>query len=77
MLRARKFVWGAVVASCLVAAPLVMESRAQNEPARPMTTERENTDWGWLGLLGLAGLAGLMRKPSNYRVESGSALGAR
>ena len=31
-------------------------------PGVNRTIEREDRDWGWVGLLGLAGLAGLMRR---------------
>jgi MYXO-CTERM domain-containing protein len=30
-----------------------------------VTTEDDNSDWGWLGLLGLLGLAGLAGKKNN------------
>ena len=32
----------------------------QDSPRAATTNDREDMDWGWLGLIGLAGLAGLM-----------------
>ena len=74
---ARRFMWGAALASFLVAAPFAAISRAQTEVTTrtaPADVDRR-PDMGWLGLLGLAGLAGLMKKPG-HRVESGTVLGA-
>ena len=76
-----QFVSGAVLASCLVVAPLATVSRAQTvDPAMrnaPVEVDHRanRPDWGWLGLLGLAGLAGLIKRPGDT-VRTGSALGA-
>ena len=83
MTSARRFMWGLMLGSCLLATPMIADSQAQTmDPNRPAATDTDmdtnrdrDFDWGWLGLLGLVGLAGL-RRPG-YRVETGAALGAR
>ena len=70
-----RFVSGAVLASCLVVAPLATVSRAQTvDPAMrnapvEVNHRADRPDYGRLGLLGLAGLAGLVKKP-NYRMKT-------
>jgi len=49
----------------------VTEPRVETTP-RTIVEERQDFDWGWLGLIGLFGLAGLAGKkhgeePSRYR----------
>ena len=57
-----------VLAVCLMGAPLVVPTDAQQQgmpqtETRPVETRGENEfPWGLLGLLGLIGLAGLKRR---------------
>ncbi|HEY9821071.1 MAG TPA: WGxxGxxG family protein [Candidatus Sericytochromatia bacterium] len=72
-----KFVGAGVIAASLTVVPLTLPAHAQNNTSGTSTqqngtadatgpistnTERDNNNWGWLGLLGLAGLAGLAKK---------------
>lgn len=74
---ASKFLGAGVIAAALAIVPLNIPAQAQSSPgttstqqdgtvnqASPITTntERDNNNWGWLGLLGLTGLAGLAKK---------------
>jgi MYXO-CTERM domain-containing protein len=55
----------AVVASALIACPLVAANAqtVNDDRDRPGYNDRDrNFDVGWLGLIGLFGLAGLMRR---------------
>jgi len=57
-----------------VQAQVNTDPRVDNVP-RTTTYERNDFDWGWLGLLGLIGLAGLAGKkrsdePTRYRDPS-------
>ncbi|MBD2292246.1 WGxxGxxG-CTERM domain-containing protein [Anabaena sphaerica FACHB-251] len=50
----------------------VNQPRTENAPDRTVYNDRNDTDWGWLGLIGLLGLAGLAGKkreeePTRYR----------
>jgi MYXO-CTERM domain-containing protein len=50
----------------------VTQPRTDVAPNRTVDDDRNDTDWGWLGLIGLLGLAGLAGKrreeePTRYR----------
>ena len=46
------------------------EDRTDRTPTpRVITTQEDDTDWGWLGLLGLLGLAGLLPKKRSIEVK--------
>jgi hypothetical protein len=78
-----KFVGAGVIAASLAVVPLTLPAQAQNTAPNTTTqpnsnvdagpirdnTERDNNDWGWLGLLGLIGLAGLARKDRKESVH--------
>ena len=65
----RRFIAPTILASCIVAGPMVGLVSAQVDrgtpPAATTNYDARDTgrdrDWGWIGLLGLAGLAGLTR----------------
>lgn len=64
-----KLIRSGLLALFLTALPLSLATSAQTgtgagQADRTYSGERDrdNKDWGWLGLLGLAGLAGLLRK---------------
>lgn len=83
-----KLVGAGVLAASLAVVPLSIPAQAQDNapgtstqqddaanPDGPIAdgTERDNNDWGWLGLLGLTGLAGLAgkkRQESVHHVDS-------
>jgi len=44
-------------------------SNADTSGTISANTERDNNNWGWLGLLGLTGLAGLARKKHTETVH--------
>lgn len=41
------------------------QAQTETDSTEVVTTEDDNSDWGWLGLLGLLGLAGLAGKKNN------------
>jgi MYXO-CTERM domain-containing protein len=41
------------------------QAQTETDSTEIVTTEDDNSDWGWLGLLGLLGLAGLAGKNKN------------
>mgnify|MGYP003547174575 FL=1 len=53
-----------LLATSLAVIPFSALGQAQTETdsTEVVTTEDDNSDWGWLGLLGLLGLAGLAGK---------------
>lgn len=74
---ASKFLGASAIAAALVIVPLNIPVQAQSSTGTTSTqqdrtlnqtgpittnTERDNNNWGWLGLLGLTGLAGLAKK---------------
>lgn len=83
-----KLVGAGVIAASLAVVPLSIPAQAQDNAPGTSTqpnaevdatgpigvaTERDNNDWGWLGLLGLTGLAGLVgkkRKETVHHVDS-------
>lgn len=74
----RKTMRAGVFTLALAAIPFAASGSAQttannNTSSAPVQTtrvaERDNTDWGWLGLLGLVGLAGLLKKPRQVTVD--------
>ncbi|MBD1805801.1 WGxxGxxG-CTERM domain-containing protein [Microcoleus sp. FACHB-SPT15] len=83
-----KLVGAGVIAASLAVVPLSIPAQAQDNAPDTSTeqnsgvdavgpiadgTERDNNDWGWLGLLGLTGLAGLAgkkRKETVHHVDS-------
>ncbi len=79
-----KLVGAGVIAASLAVVPLSIPAQAQDNPPGTSTqqnsgvdadgpivdgTERDNNDWGWIGLLGLTGLAGLLGKKRQESVH--------
>ena len=78
-LKASKLAKAAVFALGLTALPLSIPAFSQTTsppPDRPVvpTSDRDDSNWDWLGLLGLVGLAGLLdlRQKKHERVVTHS-----
>ena len=75
MLKSRSLILHGVMATMLLASPLL----SQSDPNRPLDSastqlieDRQDNgfDMGWLGLLGLAGLLGMKRKSQETVVQT-------
>lgn len=69
--------WKALTFATLIAVGSTLASAQQSasEPsmqtaAPPAQQDRDDADWGWIGLLGLAGLIGLKRRDREPTVRT-------
>lgn len=69
IIRVSVFVLGLAVITALTASAQPNTNSNTNRTDTTRVVERDDTDWGWLGLLGLLGLAGLIPKKRAVEVH--------